>query len=127
MNNRIYISGKVTGDPDYLQKFKSARWELELSRRQCSAQKSCPGCIFYDRNYIYECTIKDLFPEHFEIVNPATFPVANRPWLLAMVYCVRKLMGCSYVYMLNDWQQSRGAKIEHRIAKVFNKQIIYQK
>ena len=43
-----------------------------------------------------------------------------------MIVCVWRLMGCSYVYCLNDWQESRGARIENRVARMLGKKIIYQ-
>lgn len=128
MNNRIYISGKISGDSDYKAKFKSAQYEIEQARRSCSQQSHCSReqCIFYSRAYIYGCTVKDIFPDHFEVVNPTTFPVVNKPRWLAMMYCIMKLITCSYVFMLSDWRDSRGAKREHRWAKRLHKRIIYQ-
>lgn len=127
MNNKIYIAGKITGDIDYKAKFKNAQYLLEFARRDCPKFKQCRDCLFYDRNYVTTCRISSVFPNQLEIVNPITFGVENRPWLFAMFYCIRRLLGCSYIYMLNDWEQSRGAKWEHWFAKLFNKQIIYQK
>lgn len=125
--NKIYIAGKITGDPDYQYKFEAAAYELADARRRCSPQHRCKGCIFYNRDYVTTCRISSVFPNQLEIVNPATFDVNGKVYWRTMFYCVRKLLKCEYIFMLNDWQQSRGARIEHRIAKLFHKQIIYQK
>lgn len=125
-NNRIYLSGKITGETDYKAKFKSAKAELELYRRECNVNTPCRGCIFYDRDYVTMCRISDLFPDRFEVVNPADFKVDGKPWWVCMVYCIWRMLSCHYVYMLEDWQRSRGAIIEHRWAQRLGKQIIYQ-
>ena len=125
MNNRIYIAGKITGDNDYKAKFKSARYNIEMARHNCSKSR-CQECPFYDRNYVTACRIFDLFPDYFEIVNPVDFHLEGKPYWITMLICRHKLRNCSYVYFLNDWEQSRGAKMEHRWALRWKKRIIYQ-
>lgn len=36
------------------------------------------------------------------------------------------LLFCSEIYMLKNWQNSKGAIIEHKIAKLFKKKIHYE-
>lgn len=129
MNNRIFISGPVTGVPDYKDNFDNARFILEDARRECTKHRHCIStqCPYYCRNYIFGCTIHDLFPDYPEIVSPVKLNPETRPWLLCMFVCIHHLIRCSYVFMLRNWQQSRGARIEHRIARLLNKRIIYQK
>lgn len=126
-NNKIYIAGKVTGDPDYKVKFNDARYRIESARKECSTYKQCQECIFYDRDYVTMCRISDLFPKHFEFVNPAKFEKVEKwPWLLAMVYCLFKMRGCTYVFFLKDWKESKGARWEHRQALRWKKRVIYE-
>ena len=52
------------------------------------------------------------------VVNPAT--VAQRPdwtWADYMQYDLALLRGCDAIYMLSEWQHSKGACIERRYAK----------
>ena len=128
MNNRIYLSGPITGIPDFKDNFKQARFQLQEAIRSCIAHRSCrySDCPFYDRNFILGCTIVEISPDNPEFVNPADFDLDGRSWLICMVVCVARLLPCSHVYMLRGWQNSRGARIEHRIAQLFNKRIIYQ-
>lgn len=52
------------------------------------------------------------------VVNPAA--VEQRPdwdWIDYMQYDLALLATCDYIYMLPDWQSSRGARIERRYAK----------
>jgi len=109
MNNKIYIAGKITGDPDYVAKFDHAAQVVN-------------DRIFFD-------SVRG--PFRLRAVNPTTFTLRGKSlacysWRLSMLVCVVKLLGCSHVYMLNDWRNSKGARIEHRIAKLTRKKIRYQ-
>lgn len=127
MNNRIYIAGKITGDPDHKVKFRLAESDINNAIRRCAANKFCRDCRFYSRDYVYGCRIYDLFPDKIEVVNPIDFGLEGKSWLVAMIICLHRLRKCSYVYMLKDWRQSRGARIEHRYAKFLKKRIIYER
>ena len=93
----IYISGKITGDPNYQVKFRAAQDHLEAVRGW---------------NYWY-------------IVNPVEHCNPKWPWWRQMVRCLRLVAGCRVVAMLPDWVESRGARIEHRWARFLKKEIIY--
>lgn len=117
MNNRIYIAGRITGDPDYTAKFKSAA-------------ATVTQWWFFDRHGVR--TAQRLGRFGFEAVNPVEFTLFGRTldrysWTVAMSVCLCRLMSCSHVYMLADWQDSKGATLEHKVAKLLGKQIIYQK
>jgi hypothetical protein len=133
MNNKIYIAGRITGDPGYKAKFKATEAMLSQARRFCKerAQRNehqhCSGCPFYDRDYITMCRISDIFPRQIEVVNPVDFGLDGKPYWPAIIYCLWQLSQCRYVYFIRDWKQSRGAQIEHRWARWLKKQIIYQK
>ena len=116
MNNKIFISGRITGDPNYPLKFEAAE-----------AKVLQPG--FFDRHGVDAASRLGIFG--FKPVSPVdlTFldmPVRDFPWWVCMVVCLWHLLGCSYVYMLYDWPKSRGARIEHKVARFFRKHIIYQ-
>lgn len=110
MNNKIYIAGKVTGDPGYKDKFKDAEAQV---RDFC----------FFDKHGVREA-MADW--SGFQPVSPAKFIPEGMGWRWAMALCIIRLIGCSYVYMLQDWQDSRGARKEHRWARFLRKTIIYQ-
>lgn len=95
---KIYIAGKITGDPLYEVKFRAA--ELHLIRQGW--------------NYWY-------------IVNPVKHCKREWPWWRCMVRCLGLLAGCEWVAMLPDWRESRGARLEHRVARRLKKEIIYIK
>lgn len=101
----IYISGKISGDPKFKEKFKNA---------------------FY---FILENKEK-LFPDHtnnFSLFNPANVDLPeNSTWEDYMRYDIKILTDCNAIYMLKDWQESEGAKLEHQIAKKLKMKIIYE-
>lgn len=97
LKHKCYNSGKIGGIP-YLQAYK---------KFQVADEK-----IF----------LMDMIP-----VNPMKSKLKpNRPWILHMLLDVYMLLGCKYVYMQSDWKESRGARIEMRMAKLARKIIIIE-
>lgn len=94
--DKIYLAGKVTGDPCYKMKFEAGVKHLE-----------------------------DLGWKREDIVNPAQLVPGDTPWLKAMWKCLWLMRRCEWVAMLPNWKESRGAKIEHLVAKLRLKWIIY--
>ena len=85
---KIYIAGKVTGEP------------IEV----CS-QKFAEAQQFYEKL-------------GFEVVNPIKLVNDfNTPWKEAMEICLAALIKCDAVVLLNDWEDSKGAKIERQLAE----------
>lgn len=80
------------------------------------------------------CTMKFGAAQHhwqakgYEVLNP--LQIVNgwkTPWQEAMRYCIQALCMATHIYFLSDWSQSKGAKIEHQLAKDLGIKIIYQK
>ena len=118
MNNRIYIAGKITGDPNYREKFKAGAYECETA---CFSARITPLQWVMRKNKIMQ----------FKTVCPTKFTLLGRPltdyrWTVGMAVCLVKLLPCSFIYMLKDWQDSRGANVEHNVAKFLGKRIVYQ-
>ncbi|WP_250489965.1 DUF4406 domain-containing protein [Caballeronia sp. INML2] len=54
----------------------------------------------------------------FEIVNPAEIDVGPNPdWLTAMRADIRELVTCDGIALLPGWEQSKGANVEHTLAR----------
>lgn len=85
---KIYIAGKVTGEPihEVTMKFGNAQKEIE--------QKG------------------------HEAVNPlAVVNDWQKPWDEAMKLCINALLNCDAILLLDDFMLSRGAMIENRLAR----------
>jgi hypothetical protein len=100
---KIYISGKISDIPEeeYKKKFKQA--ELEIKE------------------------MHDEYDLPYECVNPCNLP--HKPestWEECMLLDIQHLFTCDSIYMLTDWKDSRGARIEHAIAIEKRMVILYQ-
>ncbi len=85
--NKVYICGKVTG---------------EITE---------------------EVTLKFSFAEtlltfnNYDPVNPITLVTEDTKWVDAMKLCLKAMLDCTHIYLIDDWRQSRGARIEYLLAK----------
>jgi len=95
---KIYISGQITGLQPEKAREKFERAEELI--RQMGAEPVNP--------------MKNGLPE-------------NAPWELHMALDIVLLMGCESIYLLPDWEHSRGATLEKTIAELTGKQLIYEK
>ncbi len=85
---KIYIAGKVTGEPKHKTclKFAMAKKEIEALG--------------------------------FEAVNPLEIVGDFKtPWDVAMKICIKALVDCDAIVLLPDWADSKGARFEHEIAE----------
>jgi Domain of unknown function (DUF4406) len=93
---KVYIAGKITGLP------------TEIAKR--------------------------MFDEAAEIIRKAGYIPINpfeivpkqheHCWIMCMKYCKSKLIWCDMVYVLPNWKESRGARIEKRDADDLGIQVI---
>lgn len=59
------------------------------------------------------------------VMNPAVLP-EGFDYEIYLPICMLMLQACDAVYMLNNWENSKGAKVELQFAKAQGKEIIYQ-
>lgn len=63
----------------------------------------------------------------FQPVNPAREILpAGSTWADYMRHDIRLLCDCSAIYMLTNWRQSKGARLERRLAQKLGLKIIYE-
>lgn len=62
-----------------------------------------------------------------EVVNPMKIVPykKGRSWFSYMVRDIAQLVRCDAIMMLPNWKQSRGARIERRIAKILGLWVFY--
>ena len=89
----IYLAGKITGDPNYLDKFADAKWVLEAYNKDAVVLSSA---ILPREGFSYEAYIR-----------------MSRAMLDE----------CVWVYFLPDWVDSDGAQAEYGRAVAKGKQV----
>jgi hypothetical protein len=97
--SKDYISGKITGLPEheYKANFEAAEMHLRAQGR--------------------------------ETINPVTLCAelpTDSTWDDYMALCLRALLKCKRIYMLRNWGDSRGARVERAVAIELGLEIIYQ-
>lgn len=95
---KIYISGKITG--------------LEFLEAKYLFDSAAMLIIAGGNNPVNPVDIKPLFGIY--------------KYCFHMIADVWALMFCDAIYMLKNWNDSRGAKIEHWVANFLSIEIIYE-
>lgn len=63
----------------------------------------------------------------FWVVSPPELcPETDRPWEYYMRHDLRAMMDCNVIYCLEGWQRSRGAGIEHALARLLGFEVVYE-
>lgn len=93
---KVYIAGKITGLDTQFVKEKFAKSEWILKRKG------------------------------HKTVNPTRLVPINYDWQKAMDICLHHLKTCDAIYMQEDWQDSKGAVIEHETAIKHKLKVIYE-
>lgn len=99
-NTIVYISGPVTDMPESNRPQFAKAQQMLLSA----------GCSVFN-------------PSHIE--GPIDPLKGDELWAYYMHFCVKALPDCDAVLFLPDWQNSKGAKWEHRIAEILRLQVFY--
>jgi len=94
--DKVYISGKITG-------IESEAYNL------------------------FDKAEKELCSNGYIVVNPMLIEHNHdKSWESYMKACIKSLCDCNAIYMLSNWQKSRGAKIEWELAYTLRLQILYE-
>jgi hypothetical protein len=102
--DRIYISGKISGE-----RIQEAKLKFQIAQDNIM------------------CNLKEFKGKEITIINPTKLGLTFKDsWLKCMIISIWYLLECNSIYMLKDWRDSRGAKIEFWIAVVLNYKIILQ-
>ncbi|MCD8302566.1 MAG: DUF4406 domain-containing protein [Prevotellaceae bacterium] len=97
MSCKVYISGKISG---------------------VSFAKA------YDKFLDAEKRLKS---EGYDVVNPMTIKFPDEfGWADCILYDLKELQRCDAIYLLKDWEDSNGAKIEKSFADGIGLKIMYE-
>lgn len=64
---------------------------------------------------------KDLTNWGYKVVNPIKLCKAHWSWLRCMIVCLWHLTWCDKIYLLDNWHESRGSRMEYKWAKILRK------
>lgn len=95
---KIYISGKITGNPHYMVEFILAETEIIEG---------------------VDSVAEIINPARLELIDGAT-------WSDYMKRDIELLVGCDIIFMMKGWRRSKGARLERHIAKKLGMEIIYE-
>lgn len=91
---KIYISGPITGTKDYMERFAAAEREMK------------------------ECGHEVINPAKLSIIMPE-----STTWEQYMVISLDLLKMCDGICMLEGWEKSKGASMEHLYALMYKMDI----
>lgn len=94
---KIYISGKITGTTDYMERFAAVEKRLKIDGHDVVNPAK--------RN--------------------AKLPKGTT-WEAYMRRCIKWLMDCDAIYLMRGWRKSPGARLEQQIAAALGMTIITQ-
>ena len=98
--SRVYISGGITGIPDYWKRFFMAEYVLMQMG-------------FHKSEMINPARICSLLPKDYTHEEYMTIDLAL-------------LKTCDTIFMLKGWENSKGANMEHDFAKEAGYNILYE-
>lgn len=101
----IYISGPITGIENWKENFLAAQKALD--------EEEMNFCI------VNPVEISNRLDTNFEKLGFGTPDYADY-----MRKDIEQLVSCDAVCMLPGWKRSRGARLEYRIAKILNMQVL---
>ena len=104
---KVYIAGKIKGLPkiETEKKFHNASFEIFTDGH------SAVDPFHFIKQYNHDIKLSGGIPLSDED------PQQRRE---IMKICTDLLMGCDYIYLCHDWQDSEGATFEKQVADFFN-------
>lgn len=98
MKKKVYISGKITGLKDRAAERNFLQGEIEVIQKG------------------------------WEPINPLRINQAEicKTWENCMINDLRELFKCDAIYMLSNWETSKGSRCERAIMFELGREIIYQ-
>ena len=102
---KIYLSGAITGVPNYVAIFEEKEAELQLAGWE---------------EVINPVKIGEVIVEAFRVAG-----IDVIPYSAFMREDLKAILRCSHICMLENWTKSKGAIIEYIVAKVCGLIVIY--
>lgn len=76
---------------------------------------------------LFEAAQIELESKGYVVINPMKLPHNhNKTWQSYMRECIKELVDCDEIYMLNNWRDSKGARFERNLSLELGIKIIRQ-
>ena len=102
---KIYISGAISSDPDFRGKFNKAA-KIIADNLECEVVNPVDISEYLDKEFKAEYA-------------------GSLPYNTYLKADIMQLLFCDGICLLEDWQTSKGAKLEREIAKALNMDIYH--
>ena len=103
---KIYIAGKISGDPEYKLKFQDVDFNIWLALGLAAYDTTPPRC---------RSALDDLV-----VLNPARLPEGMEPEDYMRI-CFAMIDSADLVMFLPDWADSQGAQLEMKYCQYIRK------
>jgi len=90
----------------------------------CYISGQITGLTIEEYTYNFEHAAFILTLAGFKAVSPLNIKPLFKTWFWYMVSDIAVLFFCDCIYFLDNWEGSRGAKIERKVAEFLRKRII---
>ena len=130
MHNRIALEAILDMAPGIIEKL-----QLLTVQQISNPQTTGTGKVYiagkvsnmkrFEALYHFNQAETDLKAAGYKVVNPMKLVDPAASWEAAMKICITALLtNCDKICLLDNWRQSKGAVMEHSLAKALNYEII---
>ena len=102
---KVYISGAITNDPDYMEHFAAA--ELELLKAGHVAVNPAKYSYIIQHEYLETMGIE----------------YDHDDWMITVMVLLKR---CDAIYLIKGWDRSQGALQEYQAAKKLGLKVVFQ-
>lgn len=111
-------------NPVSLMRAYVAGAESERLRTKVFISGKISGIEYYVAYQTFANADRQLSSMGYQVINPMKICRKNWSWARCMIKCLWAIYFCDKIYQLPGWQESRGARIEYRWAKLLRKRFV---
>ena len=98
--------------------------ESERRRIKIFISGKVSGIEYYVAYQTFANADRMLSQQGYNVINPMKICKKRWSWLRCMARCLWAIISCDKIYQLDNWQESRGARIEQKWAKLLKKDFL---
>lgn len=109
-------------------KYMNRKNKKETGKRlRCYNSGKISGLAHEEALSKFRAADMELYEAGYRSVNPMYSCIPSfAPWIVHIAWDICTLLRCDAVFFQKDWESSRGARLEHRVAKLAGKKILFQ-